>query len=75
MRGRSSTWVIAQVDGRSFNPLPHNDDFRRTGGKKPFENIVGKEEMLGTSIFFFSHNVFCPMKHEFNVLSCRLQTL
>ena len=26
--------------------------------KKPFENIVGKEKMLITSIFSFSHNVF-----------------
>ena len=25
--------------------------------------------MLVTSIFFFSHNVFYPMKHNFNVLS------
>ena len=26
--------------------------------KKPFENIVGKMEMLVTSIFSFSNNIF-----------------
>ena len=28
-----------------------------------------KKKMLVTSIFFFSHYVFYPMKHQFNVLS------
>ena len=28
-----------------------------------------KKKMLVTSIFFFFHNVFCPMKHNLNVLS------
>ena len=36
---------------------------------EPFENIVGKEEILVTSIFFFSHSVFYPIKDNLNVLS------
>ena len=33
--------------------------------KRSFENIVGKEKMLVTSIFSFSHNVFYPSQKEF----------
>ena len=33
--------------------------------EKPFENIVGKEKMLVTSIFSFSHNVFHPSYNKF----------
>ena len=32
--------------------------FRGPKGKKPFENIVGKVQMLVTSILSFSHNAF-----------------
>ena len=31
--------------------------------KKPFENIVGKEENAGNQHLFFSHNVFYAMKN------------
>ena len=55
--GMVSKWSIRKW----VNPLPHNDDFWRTGGKKPFENIVGKEENAG--------NVFYPMKENSNILS------
>ena len=41
--------------GKAFNPLPH----------KTWE----KKKMLITSIFFFSHNVFYPIKDNFNILS------
>ena len=44
-----------------FNPLLHRYSFYRdlqTG----FENIVGKEEILVTSNFFFSHNVFYSIR-------------
>ena len=37
--------------------------------KKPFENIVGKEKMLVTSIFSFSHNVFCPISNMYRYLN------
>ena len=37
--------------------------------KQPSENIVGKEKMVVTSIFSFSHNVFYRMKDKVNVLS------
>ena len=30
-----------------------------TQSKMPFQSIVGKGEMLETSVFYFSHNVFC----------------
>ena len=47
--------------------------------KKPFENIVGQEEMLVTSFFSFSNNVFYPLQKEFLFLSyidfCCLQML
>ena len=33
------------------------------------KTLWGKKKMLATSIFFFSHNVFYPMKHNLNVLS------
>ena len=33
--------------------------------KKAFVNIVGKEKMLVTSIFFFSNNVFHPAENKF----------
>ena len=35
----------------SLNPLPQNDDFSHTRGKKPFENFVGKEENAGNQHF------------------------
>ena len=35
----------------------------------PFENIVGKEKMLVTSIFSLLHNVFYPSKNKFKFLS------
>ena len=37
--------------------------------KKTFENNVGKGKILVTSISSFSHNVFYPMKDEFNASS------
>ena len=36
--------------------------------KKPFENIVGKEEMLETSIFSLFHNVFDPSQAKLQFL-------
>ena len=35
--------------------------------KGPFENIEGKEKMLVTSIFSYSHNVFYPSKNIFQL--------
>ena len=52
-----------------INPLPHNDDFLCTGGKNLLKTLWEKKKMLVTSIFCFSHDVFYPMKHNFNVLS------
>ena len=43
-----------------FNSLQHNSHLT-TLRKKPFENIVGKGEMLLTSIFSISHNVFSTL--------------
>ena len=34
--------------------------------KKAFENILGKEKMLVTSIFCFTHNVLYPSKEKFS---------
>ena len=46
---------------------------------KPIENIVGKEKMLESSIFSFSHSVFYPSKKEFLFftlhLFCHLELL
>ena len=36
---------------------------------KPFENIVGKGENTGTSIFSFSHNVFYLSQNKFQFFS------
>ena len=52
-----------------INPLPYNDKFRCTGGKSILKTLWEKMKMLVSSIFFFSHNVFYPMKDNFNVLS------
>ena len=54
---------------KTLNPLPHDDDFWRTGGKRLLKTLWEKKKMLLTSIFFFSHNVFYPMKHNSNVTS------
>ena len=54
---------------QAINPLPHNEVFSRTGGKSLLKTLWEKKKMLVTSIFFFSHNVFYPVKHNFNVLS------
>ena len=53
----------------SLNPLPHNDDFLRTGENSLLKTLWEKKKMLVTSIFFFSHNVFYPIKDHFNGLS------
>ena len=42
----------------NFNSFLHNPDVLLPYKKKAFENIVGKGEILVTSIFNFSHNVF-----------------
>ena len=48
-----------------ITPLPHNPDFNYL--KKPFENIVGKGDKAGNTIFFyFSHIVFYIPKRSFN---------
>ena len=36
---------------------------------KAFENVVGKGEMLVTSIFSFSHNIFFSSQHKFQFFS------
>ena len=41
----------------------------KKGEKSLLKTLWEKKKMLVTSIFFFSHNVFYPMKHNFNVLS------
>ena len=40
-----------------------------TSKNKSFENIVGKGEMLVTSIFSFSHNAFFPFQNKFQFFS------
>ena len=55
------------LSGKVFNP--HNDDFWRTGGKSLLKTLWEKKKMMVTSFFFFSHNVFYPMKDNFNILS------
>ena len=49
------------------NPLPHG--FWRTGGKSLLKTLWEKKKMLVTSIFFFSQNVYYPMKDNFNIMS------
>ena len=51
----------------SFKTLPITTQSRvlTTLQKKAFENIVGKEKMLVTSIFSFFHNVFYPSQNKF----------
>ena len=48
-----------------YHTMTTFDDLR----KKPFENIVGKEENAGNKHFLLFHNVFYPMKDNFNILS------
>ena len=52
-----------------ISPLPHNDDFWLTGGKILLKTLWKKKKMLVTSICFFSHNVFYPMKDNLNIMS------
>ena len=68
LRTKLSKVFQVLLGNKFFNLLPHNDDFWRT---------VGKSLLLVTSNFFFSHNVFCPMKDKFNILSiiCHLQMM
>ena len=67
-------------NGLNLDSKPHNPDIIRTIlTKTAFENIVGKGEMLMTSIFSFSHNVSYPSKTRFHFLGylylfCHLQT-
>ena len=61
-------WVHTQVSLCSnLNPLAHNDDFWRTGEKSLLKTLWEMKKILVTSIFFFSHNVFYPMKDNLNV--------
>ena len=48
---------------------PHNDDFWHSGGKSLLKTLWAKKKMLVTSILFFSHNVFYPIKDNFIILS------
>ena len=41
----------------------------RTLKEMPFENTVGKEKVLVTSIFSFPHNVFYPIHNKFPFFS------
>ena len=50
------------------NALPYNDYFWCTGGKSLLKTLWEKNKMLVTSILFFSHNVFYPMKDKFKFL-------
>ena len=43
-----------------FNPLSHNDDYWRTGGKSLLKTLWEKKNMLVTSIFFFFSQCFLP---------------
>ena len=52
-----------------FNTLPHNEDYWLCGGKNLWKTLWEEKKMLVINIFFFSHNVFYPMKDSFNVLS------
>ena len=38
-------------------------------GKKPFENIMWKGEMLVNSILSYSNNVFCSFRYNHHVMS------
>ena len=50
--------------------LPHNPDSLLMYLRKTlFKNIVEKGEMLVTSIFSFSHNVFLLLRNKFPFLS------
>ena len=53
----------------NLNLLRQNDNFRRTRKKSLLKTMWEKKKMLVTSIFFFSHNVFYLMKHNFRILS------
>ena len=55
--------------------LTHNDDFWRTRGKSHIKTLWEKKKMLVTSIFFFSHNVFYPVKVTFNLSSANAYSL
>ena len=59
-------WLSYSV---TLNPLPHIDNFWRTGGKSLLKTLWEKKKMLVISIFFFSRNVFYRMKDNFNILT------
>ena len=54
-------------ESKLVNPLLHNPGFFKTFGKQLFVNMV-REKILVTSIFSFSHNVFCSIKEYFYYL-------
>ena len=58
-----------KTDRIFINPLLHNDDIWRTGGKSILKTLREKTKMLVTNIFFFFHNVFYPIRDNFNALS------
>ena len=56
----------------AFESLTTQSRFLTTLYKKPFKNIVGKEENAGNQhflIFFFSHNVLYPFQNKFQFFS------
>ena len=47
--------------------LPHSPDFSHLWKRKLLKTLWEKEKILITSIFSFSHNVFYPSKHKFQL--------
>ena len=46
----------------SFNLLPSNPDFKRPSSRSLSKTLWEKKRMLLNSIFFFSNNVFYPLR-------------
>ena len=51
------------------NPLPLNPDFLTTLEKKPFENIVGKEENAGNQHFLLFPHCFLTFPKQISIFS------
>ena len=60
------TWE--QKGSVCFNSLPHTHNFQQPCLMGLLKTLWEKEKMPVTSIFFFSHNVFYPIKDRYHHL-------
>ena len=78
---QTAHFVLADLDLHSLQKLPMLSSVKKeltlhhtiltlsTQRNEALKIFKEKEEMLVTSIFSFSQNVFCPFRHKFQFLS------